>query len=181
MDQFTMTVAESEAAFSNVLTLADEGHVVVSTGDLTGRLNIWINRQSAEVDQPSLNGSAAHPRPAIQSVYVAPESETEKQVAAIWQEVLGIERVGIHDSFFDLGGHSLLATRLVARLRDAFQVDLSLSHFFESPTVTELARVIDNAQGQEADEETLAILEMLAEMSDDEAAAALQNHEGQAD
>ncbi len=181
MDQFTMTVAESEAAFSKVLALAEEGHVVVSTGDLTARLDVWINRQSDNVDQLSLNGSTAHPRPAIQSVYVAPETDTEMQVAAIWQEVLGIEQVGVHDSFFDLGGHSLLATRLVARLRDAFQVDLPLSNFFESPTVAELSRVIDDAQGQEADEETLAILEMLAEMSDDEAEAALQEREGQAD
>ncbi|MCC6606154.1 MAG: SDR family oxidoreductase [Anaerolineae bacterium] len=181
MEQFTMTVAESEAAFKKVLTLAKEGHVVVSTGDLTERMKVWISRESTEVDLIIHNGRAAHPRPAIQSIYVAPETDTEKLVASIWQEVLGIELVGIHDSFFDLGGHSLLATRLIARLRDAFQVDLPLSHFFESPTVAELARRIDDAQGQTADEETMAILEMLAEMSDDEAATALKNREELAD
>lgn len=177
MDQFTMTIAESEVAFQKVLTLAEEGHVVVSTGDLTERVNVWINRVSTEAVFSNFNGSTPYPRPAIQSIYVAPETNTEKQVVAIWQEVLGIERVGIHDSFFDLGGHSLLATRLIARLRDIFRVDLPLSQFFESPTAAELARVIDDAQGQTTDEDTMAILQMLAEMSDDEADTILKNRE----
>jgi len=64
-------------------------------------------------------------------------------MAAIWQELLGIEQVGIDDTFFDLGGHSLLGTQLVSRLRETFLVELPLDRFFETPTIAELAKVIE--------------------------------------
>ena len=72
-----------------------------------------------------------------------PESDTEKALAALWAELLVLERVGIDDDFFDLGGHSLLAIRAVARMRDGLQVNLSLRNLLESPTVRGLAAVID--------------------------------------
>ena len=59
-------------------------------------------------------------------VYVAPETPVQKQLAAIFSELLGVAEVGIEDSFFDLGGHSLLATQLVSRIRDALQVEVPL-------------------------------------------------------
>ncbi len=74
--------------------------------------------------------------------YVAPRDAVEEAVAAVWSEVLGVERVGAHDNFFDLGGHSLLATRVVSRLRDIFQIDVSLRALFECPTVSGLARQV---------------------------------------
>jgi len=64
-------------------------------------------------------------------------------MAAIWQELLGIEQVGIDDTFFDLGGHSLLGTQLVSRLRETFLVELPLDRFFETPTIAELAKGIE--------------------------------------
>jgi acyl carrier protein len=72
-----------------------------------------------------------------------PESDTENALAALWAELLALERVGIDDDFFDLGGHSLLAIRTVARMRDRFEVNLSLRNLLESPTVRGLAGVID--------------------------------------
>jgi amino acid adenylation domain-containing protein len=77
----------------------------------------------------------------------APTDAVEEQLAAIWAEVLGLERVGIHDDFFALGGHSLLATQVVSRVRSAFEVDLPLRDLFESPTVAELARAVRQASG----------------------------------
>ena len=74
---------------------------------------------------------------------VALQSETEKSLAAIWSELLNVETIGLHDDFFDLGGHSLLAIRAVARIRDRFDVNLSLRNLFEAPTLEGLARVID--------------------------------------
>jgi amino acid adenylation domain-containing protein/FkbM family methyltransferase len=73
-----------------------------------------------------------------------PRNATERALAALWGELLGIESVGIHDDFFDLGGQSLLAIRAVARIRDDFQVDLPLRHLLEHPTIAELAEVIDS-------------------------------------
>ncbi len=75
--------------------------------------------------------------------YVAPRSQVEDLLAEIWAKVLGKEQVGVHDNFFELGGHSLLATRLTSRIRDTFQIDLSVRNLFETPTVEQLAKYID--------------------------------------
>ncbi|WP_164021874.1 non-ribosomal peptide synthetase, partial [Pyxidicoccus trucidator] len=77
------------------------------------------------------------------SEYVAPRNETEQRLAALWSEVLRVERVGIHDNFFTLGGHSLLATQVISRIRTSFGVDLPISALFESPTLEALAASID--------------------------------------
>src|SRR5205085_9420253 len=67
--------------------------------------------------------------------FVAPRTPLEEVVAASWSQLLGIERVSIHDDFFDLGGHSLLAMQIISRLRTTLQVEISLRSFFEAPTV----------------------------------------------
>jgi acyl carrier protein len=76
--------------------------------------------------------------------YEAPRNPTEEVLASIWCEMLGVDRVGIHDNFFALGGHSLLATRLMARLRDVLKVELPLRTVFEAPTISELAERISS-------------------------------------
>ncbi|HYL98719.1 MAG TPA: phosphopantetheine-binding protein, partial [Blastocatellia bacterium] len=68
---------------------------------------------------------------------------TEKQLAKIWAEALGIQRVGIWDNFFDLGGHSLMVAQVASRVRDAFSIELPLAVVFERPTVAELGECVD--------------------------------------
>jgi amino acid adenylation domain-containing protein len=75
--------------------------------------------------------------------YVTPRTPIEETVATIWQDVLGLEQVGVHDNFFELGGHSLLATQVVSRVREELQVELKLTTFFEVPTVEQLAQGIE--------------------------------------
>jgi acyl carrier protein len=75
--------------------------------------------------------------------YREPESEVERTVAAIWAEVLKLDRVSIDDKFFELGGHSLLATRVMMRLREALNVEVPVRTLFEAPTVRELSKMID--------------------------------------
>jgi len=75
--------------------------------------------------------------------YVAPRSATESELRAIWADVLGRQKLGVHDDFFRLGGHSLLAARMMARVCDALQVNLPLQCLFEAPTVAELASSVD--------------------------------------
>ncbi|HKP12432.1 MAG TPA: amino acid adenylation domain-containing protein, partial [Blastocatellia bacterium] len=75
--------------------------------------------------------------------YVAPRTATEAGLAEIWQAVLKLPTVGVNDNFFALGGHSLLATQVMSRLRAAFDVELPVRHLFESPTVAELAAIVE--------------------------------------
>ncbi len=81
-------------------------------------------------------------RPELDGEYVAPTNQIEKQIAEIWQEVLGINRVGIRDDFFELGGHSLLAAKVISRMREVFRVELVIASLFEAPTVATLAGAI---------------------------------------
>ncbi|WP_445310266.1 amino acid adenylation domain-containing protein [Microcoleus vaginatus] len=79
----------------------------------------------------------------LEEDFVAPRTPVEKVLVEIWAEVLGVERVGIHDKFLELGGHSLLAIRIVSRLRDTLKVELPISSLFASPTVADLAKRIE--------------------------------------
>jgi acyl carrier protein len=81
--------------------------------------------------------------PQLARPFLGPHTETEKGLAAIWVELLGVEDIGIDDDFFDLGGQSLMAIKAVSRIRDVFDVDLSLRNLFERPTVRGLAELID--------------------------------------
>jgi amino acid adenylation domain-containing protein len=116
-------------------------------------------RALPDPEQTRLTGAAA---------YVAPRNPTEERLAAIWVEVLAVERVGATDDFFELGGHSLMATQVISRVRSSFQVDLPLRSLFEAPTVAGLAQAIDECQPQAADEEVDRVLAELEGLSDDE-------------
>nr|VFJ49400.1 MAG: HAD-superfamily phosphatase, subfamily IIIC/FkbH-like domain-containing protein/thioester reductase domain-containing protein [Candidatus Kentron sp. FW] len=78
--------------------------------------------------------------------FAAPETPDEEKLSAIWAQILGLEKVGIHDNFFKLGGYSLLIVRIMSRIQETFSVALPLHAMFESPTVAGLARVIEAAR-----------------------------------
>jgi acyl carrier protein len=75
--------------------------------------------------------------------YVAPATDTERALADVWQQVIGIERIGIHDNFFELGGHSLMATQILAQLKQRYRVEIELRKVFEEPTIAAVAALID--------------------------------------
>jgi amino acid adenylation domain-containing protein len=112
------------------------------------------------IDSLNTHGAAAGQRTRAASspaqgdereAYAAPRTPTEEILASIWSDVLKVERVGIHDNFFDLGGHSLLATQLMSRVRNAFHLEMPLRRLFEHANVADLARSIDASlrDGQE--------------------------------
>jgi len=86
-----------------------------------------------------------HIRPDLKSSFMGPRTPMEEMLEGLWSQVLGIDRIGVNDNFFDLGGHSLLATQLVSRVRETFQVEIPLRSVFEWPTVAGLAQQIDTA------------------------------------
>ena len=87
---------------------------------------------------------SAHGRPQLRTAYLAPRSELEEAVAAVWREMLAMERVGVEDDFFELGGHSLLGTRVIGRLRLQYGVELKVDAIFRASTVAALAREIED-------------------------------------
>ncbi|OLB63996.1 MAG: hypothetical protein AUI10_12995 [Actinobacteria bacterium 13_2_20CM_2_72_6] len=84
--------------------------------------------------------------------YRAPQTAAERLVATVWAEVLGVERVGVEDDFFDLGGHSLLAARIAVRLSDALDAEVPIHLFFSHVTVRELAEAIEELMADELDD-----------------------------
>jgi acyl carrier protein len=102
--------------------------------------------------------------------FLAPRTPIEERLAGIWSEVLGVERLSVHDNFFGLGGHSLLAAQVISRTRNIFSVDLPLRRIFETPTVAGLATAIYEMQAAETeDEELAAMLAELNQLSEEEA------------
>ena len=94
---------------------------------------------NGKVDRKAL----PEPPQAIVGAGGPPQTETEKAISAIWSELLRIDGIGVEDDFFDLGGQSMTAVGLVARLRDAFDVNIELAALFERPTIAGLSEAID--------------------------------------
>ncbi len=88
-------------------------------------------------------------RPELEATYLAPRTKLEEAIAAIWQEVLRVDKVGVNDNFFDLGGHSLLMVQVHSKLRESFSKDISLIEMFRNPTVSSLARYFSEEQSQQ--------------------------------
>jgi acyl-coenzyme A synthetase/AMP-(fatty) acid ligase/acyl carrier protein len=121
---------------------------------------------NGKVDRKALP-APGHDRPELGHQFVEPRNEVEAGVALMWAEVLGVERVGVEDDFFELGGHSLLATQLVARVREAFGVELPLRRLFEEPTVAGIAMAILQEQSEQLDGDELERLLAELEQSPD--------------
>jgi len=96
--------------------------------------------------------------------YEAPQGETEQALAAIWQDILQIERVGRQDNFFEMGGHSLLVVKLVREIKQQFEVELVLHDVFIAPVLSFLAERIIDAQLAQFDEDDL--LQVMRSISD---------------
>jgi acyl carrier protein len=91
------------------------------------------------------NGAGKHSRPDLGTPYVEPTNSVEQKVVEIWENLLGIHPVGIHDNFLRLGGNSLLAIRVAAELREAFQIELTVQAMMTTFTAAELALVVEEA------------------------------------
>jgi amino acid adenylation domain-containing protein len=145
---------EGVEVFQRVLSNTSN-QVIISTADLKTRIEQWIQLQSPVIT------TSLHSRPNLKNAYVAPQNQLEQTIANIWQELLGVESIGIHDDFFQLGGHSLLATQVIAQTCKAFQVELSLSSLFESPTIKAQADAITQIQKEQNPETVIPVLPVI--------------------
>lgn len=91
----------------------------------------------------------------LHTEYIAPHTQTEKNVERIWCALFGLDQIGIHDGFFELGGHSLMMTQLVLKIKEQLHYDLSLQQFLENPTISHLAHLIDKNRTSESQTSTL--------------------------
>jgi len=140
-----MTTAEGVGAFHRALACR-VSQLLVSTRDLD---RVMGHRHQVagmgSVDDLQQQRFAERQRQGARREIRPPRSATEKTIAAMWQELLGLDQVDIQDSFFDLGGHSLLAVQFLNQLHRLYPVEIPLKRLFELPTVAELAARVDAA------------------------------------
>jgi acyl transferase domain-containing protein len=121
------------------------------------RRRYWVEAQPVAsqaqqqlAEQPEVqerrSAATSYPRPVLREPYVAPTTDVQRKIAAVWQRVLAIEEIGINDDFFELGGNSLVATQVVTEMRESFRVAVPLRDFFETPTIAAVAAVLETAE-----------------------------------
>ncbi len=149
-----MNPSEGVEVLRRVLSRGRHPQIIASPTDLAARLEV-----AATINRDDLTGAATggaekrgsqHPRPNLPTPFVAPSTPTEERLAAVWQQVLGLDEVGIHDNFFELGGDSVMGIQVIAGAAEA-GLDLSPEQLFEHQTVAELAAVDGNRDGIEAE------------------------------
>lgn len=124
-------VEEGFEALTRVLSAPKGGAVVVSSIDVAP----WRARLQKASEHDLAGPSVKFARPELESAYEGPRDELERRLAAIWEELLGVDQIGIHDDFFELGGHSLIAVRLFARIKKEWGIDWPISVLFDAPTI----------------------------------------------
>ncbi|MFV0473815.1 MAG: acyltransferase domain-containing protein, partial [Pikeienuella sp.] len=151
-----------------------EGRVVVSRGDVDARRREWLNPAPKTESAAPAGGRK---RPDLENPFVAPRTPVEAEVAGVLQDLLGLDRIGVEDGFFELGGHSLLAIRAIARLREAFPVQIEMRELLtDNPSAAGIARLIEEKLAGDAD--LAALVAEVSDLSEDELRAALEEGVG---
>jgi NAD(P)-dependent dehydrogenase (short-subunit alcohol dehydrogenase family)/acyl carrier protein len=146
---FVLTPTEGIEAFRRLMASDFGVQAIVSTGDLQARLDQWVNMHALKAaDQAEASQAARMPRPNLQTDFVAPGTDLERAIAGIWEELLGVDRVGLNDNFFELGGDSFLGIQVISRLKKQLGVKVTAVTLYEGPRVGLLANIINSA-GQE--------------------------------
>lgn len=155
--RYGITFAEGEEAWLRMLCAPAPQFMVLPQGLQTALEHAnalaSLTFLTDEESQGSAKSLAA--RPQLRTPYVAPRNENEKKMAAIWQEALGVEHIGMHDHFFELGGNSLIGMLLISQVKKTFDIQLSAASLFEGPTVSMLLAIMypspDEQTAQESD------------------------------
>ncbi len=137
LQQYGILPEEGIDAFSRILC-SNSPQIIVSTLNLKDVQRYDISLALNAINRENFKRQR-YVRPALSTLYIEPVSETEKTIADIWQQLLGINKIGINDNFFELGGDSLLALQTMNKLHDVFGIELPLITLLEKPTIESLA------------------------------------------
>ncbi|HLP60512.1 MAG TPA: SDR family NAD(P)-dependent oxidoreductase, partial [Candidatus Deferrimicrobium sp.] len=147
-----ITPQEGVETFKRVLELlpALVRQVAISSGDLQTRINQWVKLRSLrKSDSPASSAVSPvhfHERPQLTTAYAAPRSPVEQAIAGVWRNQFGIDKIGIHDDFFQLGGDSLKAISMISKIHKELKARVQLNDFFSRPTIETLAQFITGTQ-----------------------------------
>ncbi|QLE59267.1 SDR family NAD(P)-dependent oxidoreductase [Nostoc sp. TCL26-01] len=135
-----ITIKEGMEAFNRILA-SGLSQVIVTPKNMQKTMSQYANMETifAEKSPAKVN----YPRPQLSNIYVLPRNQVEQTIADIWQEVIGIEKVGIYDNFFDLGGDSLIGVRVINKIQAELQIELPTVSIFAAPTVSQLAQLLN--------------------------------------
>jgi len=152
-----MTPQQGREAFSKALCLGIGPQVAVSTVDLNARIQKWQHRSDSDSGRMGAARPmpSRHRRPYLNTKYVMPTENRQRILVDIWQDLLGIDQIGIYDNFFELGGDSVVGIQVIGRARQA-GLKLKPRQLFESRTIAELAAVAENVKTQEQIDERAA-------------------------
>ncbi|HET8708297.1 MAG TPA: KR domain-containing protein, partial [Pseudomonadales bacterium] len=137
---------EGTKALDKVLASVVQSEVIVSSMDLQA----LRQQASTVVKEEKSTDSSKFARPNLESEYVEARDDIERTLVSFWEELLGVNQVGVRDSFIDLGGHSLIAVRLFAKIKKAWHVEYPISVLFEAPTIEQCANMIRDVIGANA-------------------------------
>ncbi|CAG0937722.1 phthiocerol/phenolphthiocerol synthesis type-I polyketide synthase E [Thermoflexales bacterium] len=164
--QYAIAPLDGVEAARRILINLPGSRIVVSTGDLAGRL---MQRLPAlvELDGQTEEGAlrAQHPRPQLSNPYVAPRTELERTIVKAWQEVFGLEQIGIDDNFFELGGNSLIAIHTMGRLKKQLHADVPTAALYQRPTARFLAELLAQDEDQAAQQMAERLAKRKADLS----------------
>ena len=143
LEELGLTAEEAVRVLTAAPAFRHAGQLIVSTGNLDARIRQWVKLESLRTGRlPASAHASPSPRTSRKGESASPDDEIEQHVAQVWQSILGIDDIGVNETFLDLGGHSLLAMQAVARLRVQFRTDITLRDFFDAPSIAQLSSFI---------------------------------------
>jgi acyl transferase domain-containing protein/acyl carrier protein len=162
--------AEGVEVFLKLVSFQEFPQVVINTTDLVQDIYeerpSYKKREKKEKEEADSEGASTYERPQLSTPYEAPANEIETAVAVIWQGILGIDKIGVNDTFMELGGNSLLAIQTISNIADEFELELQPSVFFENPTVRGLSdRIVEMIIAMKGADELEAMLKDIEDES----------------
>jgi acyl carrier protein len=143
---------------------------------VTSGENSQEENAAAEPAAESATLSVVRGRPELRNAYVAPQTTLQEVLLTVWAGILGIEKIGIEDDFFELGGDSILATQIISRLRQMFRMDLPPIILFDAPSIEKLAQYMVAHEARPGlAEKTAGVLKRIEGMSEEEVARSLRS------